>query len=154
MDIFQAAPPTLLCPSHPSSPHFHFSRAQTLDNIQLPPSPPRLLTKPEPLRCLLAHQVRDDGLSIYGLSGCPPTARVRTHAKDLSTLSQAAKWASAQAPTVYHALQLLWVPDHLHTVTRTPATECVGPRAKDLSPGQTRQARQPPPAPQPSPHEG
>lgn len=57
----------------------------------------------------------------YDLSERPPTARVRTHAKCLFTMSQAAKRASAQVPTVHHAPQLLHVPNHLHIVIQTPA---------------------------------
>lgn len=127
-----SCPLTLLCPSHPSSSHFHFSRAKNLDHIKLPPNPAQLLTKPEPLLCLPAHQVNDNGLSTYGLSERPPTARVRTHAKGFA-LSQAAKWASAQAPTAYHASPLR-VPDHLHTVIQTPATECAGTQATGPKP--------------------
>ena len=85
-------------------------------------------------------------MSTCGLLECPPTARVRTHAKCLFTLSQAAKWASAQAPTVYHATQLLRVPDHLHIVIQTPAVECVGPQA----PARCVRRGSPSPAPQPS----
>lgn len=85
---------------------------------------PSCLAKPEPLLCLLACQVSDDGLSTDGM--CQTTCQVCIY------VSQAVKWESAQAHTVYHATHLLCVPNHLHIVILTLAMECVRTQAKDL----------------------
>lgn len=70
-------PPLLLCPSLPFLLSLNFSRTKNLETIKLPPILPSYLRKPEPLLCLLAHQVGDDGCSTYGLSEYPPTTRAK-----------------------------------------------------------------------------
>lgn len=66
--------------------------------------------------------------------------------------SQAAKWASAQAPTVSHAAQLPRVSNHLQAVIQTPAMECVrtqdpGDRLTGQTPARYIRLGTPPSAP-------